>query len=473
MRRFASALLVVAALLATSCAADDDNQAVSTDTTVATGDTDSPTGDTVKFGTLDSPCGEAPDGKVATVKAEDAGRGTDKLYIGVANDRASIRAGLLQELWETTTAFVSWCNDQGGINGLPLEAIDLDGKLFEIEGAMATACTDTFALVGGGWAQDNLMFTGKDGSDFHKCGLIAFPGFAASPEFAGATDIVNVGPNPPNRQPTASLDALAQAFPGETSNLAILFPDLDSLRTRATQTIATAEQVDGFDQFHQIAYSPVSQDWGVLAQQVLASGATSVFAIGEPATLSLLNQALRDQNFEGPIATEINVYDQRTIDAAGPEAAEGITVAMRSYFGPFEEADQYPVTRQLIDILDEYSPNWTRASLVANSWSANLMFATTAKACAEEGEISRVCMLQKGQAVEDWDTGGLGLPVNIAEDTASLCSILMQVRDGKFQRLYPEKGGADAENMGMHCGELVDIEGDFGVGNRESSILDN
>ena len=72
MRRFASALLVVAALLATSCAADDDNQAVSTDTTVATGDTDSPTGDTVKFGTLDSPCGEAPDGKVATVKAEDA-----------------------------------------------------------------------------------------------------------------------------------------------------------------------------------------------------------------------------------------------------------------------------------------------------------------------------------------------------------------------------------------------------------------
>ena len=82
-------------------------------------------------------------------------------------------------------------------------------------------------------------------------------------------------------------------------------------------------------------------------------------------------------------------------------------------------------------------------------------------------------MLQKGQAVDDWDTGGLGLPVNIAEDTASLCSILMQVRDGKFQRLYPEKGGADAENMGMHCGELVDIEGDFGAGNRESSILDN
>ena len=47
---------------------------------------------------------------------------------------------------------------------------------------MTTACTSVFAMLGGGMVQDQLQFSGKEGSDFHECAMIDIPGFANSPE---------------------------------------------------------------------------------------------------------------------------------------------------------------------------------------------------------------------------------------------------------------------------------------------------
>ena len=142
MSRRAIVCVAAAALLAVSCGAKnkvdggesgDDNP---TTTTAAAG------GSSDGFGTLASPCGAGS----AKVSAADAGKGADKLYVGVANDRTSeIRPGLLAELWDAGVGFAKWCNEQGGIDGLQIEPVDLDGKLLSVEAAMAKACTDVFA----------------------------------------------------------------------------------------------------------------------------------------------------------------------------------------------------------------------------------------------------------------------------------------------------------------------------------------
>lgn len=52
----------------------------------------------------------------ATIKPEDAGKGTDKLYVGASSDKGSqIRPGLLGEIFNAGMAFAKWCNAQGGI----------------------------------------------------------------------------------------------------------------------------------------------------------------------------------------------------------------------------------------------------------------------------------------------------------------------------------------------------------------------
>ena len=151
------------------------------------------------WGSLDSPCGEGS----ATVAAADAGLGTDKLYVGVANERsADVRPGLLKELWDAGVSFSEWCNAQGGISGLEIELVDMDGRVVEVEAAMAKGCAEAFAMVGGGFAQDNQIFSGKPESDFHLCGMIAIPGFAVSPEFSEGNGQVQPIPNPIYEKPS-------------------------------------------------------------------------------------------------------------------------------------------------------------------------------------------------------------------------------------------------------------------------------
>ena len=165
MKRLLTVLVAAAALLAGACGAsgDDDAGPESEETTTTEA---SSGGDEAGFPDIDGPlCGEGD----FTVQADEAGRGTDALYLGVTNDRSSdIRPGLNKMMYDTAVAFAGWCNEQGGIGGLPIEVVDLDAALFNVEAVMTTACTDVFALVGGGLAQDQLQFSGKDGSDILK-----------------------------------------------------------------------------------------------------------------------------------------------------------------------------------------------------------------------------------------------------------------------------------------------------------------
>ncbi|MEZ5322228.1 MAG: ABC transporter substrate-binding protein [Microthrixaceae bacterium] len=424
-------------------------------------------GEPVKFGTLASPCGHGD----AKVSAADAGKGTDKLYIGVANDRGStIVPGLLKELWDGSTAFVKWCNEQGGINGLPLEAVDLDGKVLNVADAMATACTGVFAIVGGGWAQDQNMFTGKEGSDFHKCGLIAFPGFAVSTDFSEASDQVQAQPNPAHDKVSAGFEALAKLYPKEAKKFGTVYGELDALKQNNQQIIGVAKETKGFAGFEEISYKYIGNDWAVTAKQVIDSGMKMISFVGEPANMSKFSQALKDQNWEGVISADGNQYDQRLIEQSGPAAVEG--VAIRQTWLMFEDAARKPAMKQLVGILDKEVPDWTHAGLAIQAFSASLLFATAAKACADEGEITRKCVLQKGLDTHKWDGGGLHGTTDPGRNESSTCQMLSTVRNGKFVRLFPKLGSKDDAGNGLYCNKaLVHLEGDYGQGNKTSSIL--
>ena len=178
------------------------------------------------------------------------------------------RNGLLKELFDGATGFAKWCNEQGGVAGLPVEVVDMDGKLFEIEAAMAKACTGVFAMVGGGYAQDNLIFTGKDGSDFHKCGMVAVPGFAVSTEFAEASDQIQAIPNPPHLKGVSHFEGLKSVYPDKVAKYGVAFGDLPSIVQNKDQTVATVKSVEGYGDPVEISYDPINQDFAVTAQQV-------------------------------------------------------------------------------------------------------------------------------------------------------------------------------------------------------------
>lgn len=427
---------------------------------------------TTKFGTLDSPCGKAPKGKTVTIKADEAGRGTDKLYIGVGNDRtADAQPGLNKELWDTALAFAAWCNEQGGVAGIPLEPVDIDGQLIRAEAAMTTACAETFAMVGGGLVFDNQMFSGKDASDFHKCKLIAIPGIAVSTDFADANGVIQPIPNSTYRQSAIWLHDIAELFPEEVKKTVAIFGEgVTSIEINRDQIKGTAAAaVPEMKFLDDISYKLIGQDFSVVAQKVIDSGATAATFVGDPINYSSLLAELKAKGWNGPTFVNANEYDKK-IFSKGNDIADNALI--RIVIHPFEEADKFPATKQFLDVMKQYGPpDATVASLGVQGFSAALLFAQSVKDCVEKGsgEISRVCVFDAAKEIKDWDGGGLHAKTFPASNEQPTCSMLLSGKDGKFVRRFPKDPDKDD---GFHCDPslTVDISGDLGKGKVDPSL---
>ena len=465
------ALLAVATLLAASCAAkgDEDSSGGESSTTDEEPESDSggsTSSEDGSFGELDGLCGPGD----YTIAAAENGGSADKLRLGVPNDRTSqIRPGLNKEMWDSTTAFAAWCNEQGGIGGLEIEVVDLDGKLLEVESAMALACNGVFMMVGGGQVQDNLQFTGKPDSDFHQCGLAEVPGFTVSPEKSESNGQIQPIPHPGDEIYSGWIRDAKEIYPDKLESMVELWGELPSMETIKNQTVASAE-AEGVEVVGDITY-PVTglSDWTPTAQQAIATGATSMHFTGEPTNLGAVTKSLREQGWDGLLVLETNHYDKTFVDSAGAENAQG--AVLKSAFHPFEEADDWPATQQYMDMMNEYVDDPKFAVLGLQSFSAWLLFTVAANDCAEsnDGELTRECVLRAADAVEDWTGGGLHAPTDPGPEggPSAPCNMLMTVNEsGEFERLYPEVGGEGDDVAGFSCHEdaVADVPENAGLG---------
>lgn len=460
MKRSLAVLLCAVALLGAACGASGDSTGSEDDgttTTVANGGGDGE----AAFGDLPSPCGEGD----ATV-AEGEGPATDALYLGVANDRSSeIRPGLNKEFWDTAVAFAEWCNDQGGIQGLPIELVDLDGQVTNVEAAMTRACTEVFAMVGGGFAQDQLEFSGNAGSDFHQCGLIDIPAFAVSIEKSGSNGKVEPIPNPADKVATQWVRDLMVVYPDETEKMAIVYGELPSMLTVKAQFEAAAEK-EGLELGDEISYPVIgADDWGPYADRVIDGGATSVYWIGEPSNAASLQSKLDEKGWDGIVLHQTNAYDE-VLFSAGDGSADMAVV--RTAFHPFEEREDWPAIDQYLTMM-EAVPDAKIAALGLQGMSAWLLFSVAANECADlnDGVIDRTCVLEQAAAVEDWTAGGMHVPTDPGSDDPTTCGMLLGVEDETFVRVWPEVGGEGDDYEAFSCPEdsVADVDvSDLGEG---------
>ncbi len=412
------------------------------------------------FGSLEAPCGPG-EGKI---DESEAGQGTDKLYIGVASDKgADIRPGLNRELWDASNAYVDWCNEQGGIAGLQIETVDLDGQLFQVKQFIPTACNDTFMMVGGGSTFDDLQIEGSP--NLKECGQLDMPGFTVTKAKAEATDTYLAAvPNPAEVRPAQLFDYLAKAYPKESGNIAIAYGDLDSIRFVKDQTVAVLGVLGKpFKVGDEIAYAAQGQDFKLTSQSVKGSGATMTSFIGEPSNAGLFLSSLKEDGVDIPMFAEANQYDPQILDKGSNPLGD---VLIRIPHPPFEEADDYPAIKKFEELMEarkKEDPKAKTAALGIQSMSSWLLFTEAATACAEaDGHIiSRDCIRKQVDKIGTWTGGGLHSPGNPGKNTPSECVIVMTIDGDKFARKFPKVGGEDANEDGYYCpkkNSIVDID---------------
>jgi ABC-type branched-subunit amino acid transport system substrate-binding protein len=401
-------------------------------TTTAAGSTEAAPGD---WGDLEAVCGPRESG--GELAADDnQGVSADTIKVGtVADPGFSGRLGLNQELFDAGDAFVEWCNAAGGINGKKLELTKHDAKLTDYQPVVEASCKTDFAMVGGGALQDNLW------ADVGAaCGLIDIAGFSVTAAKAGLAGedptesrSVQPVPNPGDRYPVGPQKLILEEFPGTDEHVGFLAGDL---QTTLDQKIKERRgfEAAGFTVVHDSTYNILGEsNWKPFATAIESDGVRFMKFIGEGANGANLELAMQQVGYVPEVRYyETNFYDQTFLDAAG-DAAEGVFIG--AAFIPMEEADTHPATKLYVDNVEKIGGK--KAVLGLQSTSAWLLFATLAKACDQDDNLTRDCILEGAQEVTEWTGGGLHGPTSPATNEGAECFVVLQVKDGKFTRWTP------------------------------------
>ncbi|MEO6627520.1 MAG: ABC transporter substrate-binding protein [Aquihabitans sp.] len=428
-------ILSVLAVIATGCG----NRGEDTSGSGTTSEVSKPGGSAASgdWGDLKGVCGPNEGG--GKVAGDAQGVKADSIQLGtVADPGFSARQGLNQELFDAGTAFVAWCNKAGGINGKKINLTLHDAKFVEYRQAIEAACSKDFALVGGGGVQDNVWPEVAE-----ACGLIDVAGFAVTAAKAGlagqkpsTTRTIQAVPNPADRYAAGPALLANKKYPEAGKRLGVLFADYQTLIDQAAKEVQ-GQKLIGNTIASETAYNPQGEpNWKPFASTLKRDNISFMRFIGEPSFAGSLEQALKSIGYVPTVRLyDTNFYDHEFIESAGP-AAEGALVG--SAFAPIEEASTNPATQLYIDNLK--ASGGKQAILGVQSTSAWLLFATIARDCDRDDNLTRTCILEKGDAVKDWTGGGLHAPTQPGENIGSECWMVMQVKDGEFERWAPDKG---------------------------------
>lgn len=449
-------ILAVLALVAAACGsrASDEDAAQADEAAqeggdsgdTAEGDGDSSDGESdsaaVMFGTLESPCGPG-DASGET----DIGVYDDRIEIATISDPGGPVPGLNQSIFDSMAAFVDWCNDQGGVNGRPLDLTLLDAKLTDYRAQVDQACTFAFALVGDGGALDEL-----GAQETVDCGLPSVPTYTVSAQKANSDLMYQSVPNPPGSYRVGPGRWLAEENPEMMDKAASIWGNIPITKTQQDRHVEGYESI-GYDFIYQTATNVNEVNYGPVIRAMKDAGVEyfTFTATYEEAVVIL--QQMRDQNFTPLVDLEANMYDAGFPESGG-SAVEGAYVRIGMW--PFEEADENEAMSTYLEILEGSSPVAGPAMLGAQGFSSGLMFATAVKALGSD--VTRAGLLDELSQITEWDGGGMFGVSNPAENEGSDCFIVMQVQDGEYVRAYPEEGFACPDDS------VVELTGDYGTG---------
>ncbi|MDQ2650827.1 MAG: ABC transporter substrate-binding protein, partial [Actinomycetota bacterium] len=171
------------------------------------------------------------------------------------------------------------------------------------------------------------------------------------------------------------------------------------------------------------------------ARAVANSKADYLFFLHDQGGSASMARSLVNAGYKPKFADYIVAYGSKFIELAGP-AAEGSTSFIDTL--PAEDGGVVPEHKAFLEWMERIAPQSVIDPFAALGWAgAKAMFDTLEEL---PGPIDRAAYLTQLAAVGTYDAGGLLGPVEFGAQQGRGCVIGMVVRDGKWQRLTPERG---------------------------------
>ena len=418
--------LAVTAVLASACSSDrgDDPSATSSGGSAATVDAASSKSD-AKFGTLDSPCGDG-DAKGAT----DQGVSDTEIKIGFGDDRGYAQApGLNKEMSDAVNALISWCNDQGGINGRKVVGTDYDAALMQANSVMQEACGSQFMMVGHGFAMDQTAEQTRV-----ACNLVAVPGFTVSPVAANGPMTYQGVPFPVDYANASAWFQMAEMHPDTLNDFDIVNSTIPSIITASTKVRSMAEAA-GFklkdcgvtlNYEGEASYVPFAEKFKACGVKGLWTSRSPV-----PAEFNFI-KSLDQVGIDPIFAGEATWYDSG-VATWNKDTGLLDNLSAGSIFPLIENADKVPAVQKYVDLVS--AENGKVALLGMQSASSFLLWATAADECGSD--LTRQCMVNELSKIHEWDGGGLHAVTDPGSNMPASCGLMVGLTGGTYAQSFP------------------------------------
>ena len=433
-------LLLVFVLFASACGRDGDDESS------GNGGSSGATTTTAASGSTDAKCSSE------TLQATDVGVTADTITVQVMADvGSSLAPGLFQGNLDALKAYETYANAHGGIGCRKLVVKTWDSKLSaeESKNGLIDACKNAFALVGGNslFNPDTTPMTGCVDKQGAATGL---PDLAAlandiNEQCASTAFILQAVAEPcdvrTGPRPLKNFTGAAQWWLDQVPGLHGMYMvpgDLPTTVQSATIAVKGLEtigikvdaalKVSGRDE--QSAYTP-------RIQVLKANSSNVVFNGSNDRAMVSMRKESKAQGLDTVKVwgCGLSCYTKAMLSSGGPDV-EGTYVWLQ--FLPFEEKD---TNKELAAYVDGVGAN-KADSFGAQAWQAAALFKTVVDNIVKAdgpNAVTRARVLEELKNTKDFDANGWMGKKDLRG--MSDCYVMLQIKGGKFVRVFPKKRG--------------------------------
>lgn len=365
-------------------------------------------------------------------KGGQVGLTATQIKIATLADISGVQPGLFQSAHDGAKAAAAYINSTGGICGRQVVS-DLKDSKTDSGGnraAMEDACANDFAVAGSMSAFD-------DGSAApgQSCGIPDITAITTNRAKFSATNVYPAFPSAGPQVGNSSAKYIAKAYPDAIKHAAILYLNQAVTVTNA-QSRKKAWASVGFKWVYDKVVQVVQPSYTSFVQDMKNMGVQYVTFVGDFQNIIRLQKSMRDQKFSPKVRDWDSVAYNPQYLQVDAQAVEGSFVFVNT--GMFEEANSNPEMKLYLTWLQRAAPGAVPDYFGVYAWSAYRLFQKLATQIGPD--ITRAKVLAALKSTTTWNDYGMHGPQQTGVKKPTVCNLYMQVKNNKFQRMWPASG---------------------------------
>jgi ABC-type branched-subunit amino acid transport system substrate-binding protein len=364
--------------------------------------------------------------------ATDVGITGNTITLATVADVSGVQPGLFRSAWQAMNAFNLYINTSGGIYGRQLKTLYLDSRADATSNraAVTQACDDSFAMVGSMSAFDD-----GGASAGQKCMIPDISAITVNRARTLSTNVYPASPNRPDLLNTSWGLWAKHKYPEAIKHSAMLYLNAGATQQSANQRLKALGAM-GYKFVYKAQVQVLEGNYSPYVEAMKNAGVQLVNMVSDYQSLVRLQKSMKQQGWTPTVRLWDSVaYSQKYIDLA-EESAEGSLVFINTSM--FEEAASNAEMQLYQTWLQRAAPGAVPDYFGIYAWSAGRLFEKAARAAGPK--LTRAGLFAQLKAIHAWSANGLHVTEDIGNKREANCTLMLEVRNGRFVRIAPASG---------------------------------